>query len=169
MEQEPGDFAAFYQAAGDHCLRAVLVVVGDRHLAEDLVAEAFARAWSSWSKVAQHPAPVAWVVRTALNTRISWWRRRRREVHTADVPERDRPDQAVTSETVPDARLMAALKALPKRQREVVALRVLLDLDAETTARTLGIATGTVGAHLSRATRALRIHLGTATEQEPLR
>ena len=54
--------------------------LAEPRLAEDLVAEAFARAWVSWREVQSHPAPRAWVVRTALNTSVSWWRRRRREV-----------------------------------------------------------------------------------------
>jgi RNA polymerase sigma-70 factor (ECF subfamily) len=61
-------------------LRVVPASVGDRHLAEDLVAEAFARAWARWRTVSRHPAPRAWVVRTALNARASWWRLHRREV-----------------------------------------------------------------------------------------
>lgn len=40
---------------------------------------------------------------------------------------------------------------LPRRQREVIALRILLDLSTERTAELLGIAQGTVGAHLSKA------------------
>ena len=51
---------------------------------------------------------------------------------------------------------MVALGNLPSRQREVITLRLLLDLDTETTAKVLGIAPGTVTAHLSRAIRALR-------------
>jgi RNA polymerase sigma-70 factor (ECF subfamily) len=153
------DFAAFYESARDDCLRAVTAAVGSRQTAEELVAEAFARAWASWAKVATHPAPRAWVVRTALNAHVSWWRRRRREVPAADPPSAfaDDPDSAV-----PDRRLMAALKALPARQRQVVALRIFLDLDSETTARTLGIAPGTVTAHLARATRTLREQLSPA-------
>ncbi|WP_440073730.1 sigma factor-like helix-turn-helix DNA-binding protein [Streptosporangium sp. OZ121] len=45
-----------------------------------------------------------------------------------------------------DPALMAALLRSPRRQREVVALRVFLDLDTEATAKTLGIAPGTVTA-----------------------
>ncbi|HEX6519718.1 MAG TPA: sigma factor-like helix-turn-helix DNA-binding protein [Streptosporangiaceae bacterium] len=45
---------------------------------------------------------------------------------------------------------------LPARQREVLALRIFLDLDTETTAKVIGIAPGTVMAHLSRAVAALR-------------
>jgi RNA polymerase sigma factor (sigma-70 family) len=51
---------------------------------------------------------------------------------------------------------VAALRRLPPRQREVVTLRLLLDLDTETTARLLGIAPGTVSAHLHKAVAALR-------------
>jgi DNA-directed RNA polymerase specialized sigma24 family protein len=57
--------------------------------------------------------------------------------------------------------VIAALRRLPTRQREVVVLRVLLDLDTETTARELGVAPGTVMAHLSRAVAALRRDLTT--------
>jgi DNA-directed RNA polymerase specialized sigma24 family protein len=55
-----------------------------------------------------------------------------------------------------DAALLAELRRLPLRQREVIALRVFLDLDTQATAAALGIAPGTVGAHLSQAVAALR-------------
>jgi RNA polymerase sigma-70 factor (ECF subfamily) len=48
------------------------------------------------------------------------------------------------------------VRRLPAREREVIVLRIFLDLDTETTAKHLGIATGTVRAHLSRAIAALR-------------
>jgi predicted RNA polymerase sigma factor len=64
-------FAEFYQATRDDCLRVVFASVGDRPTAEDLVAEAFARAWARWHMVSRHPAPAAWVVRTAFNARVS--------------------------------------------------------------------------------------------------
>ena len=80
VERRRQEFTEFYTSSRDDCLRIVLVSVGDRQLAEDLVAEAFTRAWMSWRKVREHPVPRAWVVRTALNTHVSWWRRRRREL-----------------------------------------------------------------------------------------
>lgn len=163
------EFKEFYRTSQDVCLRAVLVSVGDRQLAEDLVAEAFTRAWASWPKVSRHPAPRAWIVRTALNTRVSWWRRKRREVGLEDGA----PDVPDPREVEPglDPSLLAVLRQLPQRQREVIALRVFLDLDTRATARLLGIAEGTVTAHLSRAVSALRGHLvtvddGTANGQE---
>ena len=151
MGHEQEEFAEFYRASKDSCLKAVTAVAGDRHLAEELVAEAFARAWTSWGKVRRHATPRGWVVRTALNAGVSWWRRRR-EVPLADY---DTAAPADMSADV-DPALIAALRRLPTRQREVLALRIFLDLDTETTAKVLGIAPGTVMAHLSRAVAALR-------------
>jgi RNA polymerase sigma-70 factor (sigma-E family) len=151
------DFAEFYRQAKDECLLTVLVSVGDRDTAQDLVAEAFARAWASWRTVSRHPAPTAWVVRTALNAGISRWRRRRRELPVAD-PARiaDRPEADRAAGGSVDPIVMAALLRLPERQRQVVALRLFLDLDTAGTAQVLGIAPGTVQAHLGRALAALR-------------
>jgi RNA polymerase sigma factor (sigma-70 family) len=140
-------------------LFAVLVSVGDRDTAQELVAEAFARAWASWPTVSVHPAPAAWVVRTALNAGVSRWRRRRREVPVPDFAAvADRPAGDAASGGV-DPRIMAALSRLPERQRQVVALRLFLDLDTERTARVLGIAPGTVQSHLGRAIASLRSEL----------
>jgi RNA polymerase sigma-70 factor (sigma-E family) len=158
-------FAEFYQTARDDCLRAVFASVGDRQAAEELVAEAFARAWARWRTVGQHPAPRAWVVRTALNARVSWWRRYRREVALPESAAETALDDGGLDAAV-DRELMAALLRLPARQRQVVALRVFLDLDTARTAQTLGIAPGTVTAHLARAVATLREELSGALEQE---
>jgi RNA polymerase sigma-70 factor (sigma-E family) len=159
------DFAEFYRESKDACLFTVLVSVGDRDTAQDLVAEAFARAWASWRKVSRHPAPEAWVVRTALNVNISRWRRRRREIAVAepgrfvDLPAADGADPV-------DQRIMAALMRLPVRQRQVVALRLFMDLDTERTAKALGVAPGTVQAHMGRAMATLREDLIPERRQE---
>jgi RNA polymerase sigma-70 factor (sigma-E family) len=157
------EFNEFYRSDRDACLRAVLAGVGDRQLAEDLVAEAFTRAWMSWPKVRRHPAPRAWIVRTALNVRISWWRRRRREVALDDAL--DVEDNTAGGRGL-DPALLTALRHLPQRQREVIVFRVFLDLDTSATAKALGIAPGTVTAHLSRAVAALRTHLVTEENLE---
>ena len=151
------DFAEFYRISADECLRSVLVSVGDRDMAQELVDEAFARAWVSWRTVSRHPSPKAWVVRTALNANISRWRRRHREVSVPDPGTVTDPPAADASTQVPiDPRIMAALMRLPARQRQVVALRLILDLDTSRTAEALGIAPGTVMAHMGRAMAALR-------------
>ena len=146
------EFAEFYESTRDDCLRIVLLHVGDRHLAHDLVAEAYTRAWMSWRKVRELEVPRAWVVRTALNTHVSWWRRRRHEVALGNHDTAMPAEQA----TAVSGDLLAALRRLPARQREVVTLRLLLDLDTETTARVLGIAPGTVGALIAGARSPVR-------------
>ena len=162
MSQDKSGFADFFAASWEPCLRAVAACTGSMPPAEDQVAEAFARAWASWHKVSRHPAPRAWVVRTALNTGASWWHKRSRETPLAGY------DMAVTggSGTGLDAAVLAALRRLPVRQREVIVLRVFLDLDIDTTARQLGIAPGTVRAHQSRGMTALRNELARATTTE---
>ncbi len=159
------EFSDFYAAARDDCLQIVLVTVGDRQLAEDLVAEAFARAWASWRVVRGHPAPRAWVVRTALNLSVSLWRRRRREVALGDsdpaAPGGDGSDQ--------DGELLAAVRRLPVRQQQVVILRVFFGLDAQATAQALGIAPGTVGVHLHRALASLRAQIPSPAVREAAR
>lgn len=162
MRRDETGFAEFFEASWDPCLKAVAASTGDVLLAEDQVAEAFARAWVSWRKVSRHPAPRAWVVRTALNAGASRWRRRARELPLADhdLAAPNRPNGGL------DAVLLTALRRLPARQREVLVLRVFLDLDIETTARQLAIAPGTVRAHLSRAVTALRNELAHANAEE---
>ena len=144
-----------------------MVSVGDRDTAQDLVDEAFARALASWRTVSGHPAPVAWVVRTAMNTHVSRWRRHRREVPVPNPGMFTEPPMVGREDESPvDPRIMAALARLPARQRQVVALRLFLDLDTGRTAELLGIAPSTVKAHLARAVAALRDDLIPETLQE---
>jgi RNA polymerase sigma factor (sigma-70 family) len=161
------DFADFYRRSVDDCLRAVLVSVGDQDTARDLVDEAFTRAFASWRTVSRHPAPTAWVVRTALNANVSWWRRRRREVPVPNPGLVADPAAAeFTADSPVDPWIMAALMRLPTRQRQVVALRLFLDLGTGRTAEVLGIAPSTVKAHLAHAIASLRADLMPEQHQE---
>jgi len=162
VEQDQREFAEFYAAARDECLRIVLISVGNRQLAEDLVAEAFTKAWMSWRKVHRHPAPRAWVVRTALNAHVSWWRRHRREVALGSHD----TTAAASQDRGLDSSLVAALRRLPVRQRQVIALRLLLDIDTATTAEMLGMSASTVTTHLHRACAALRRDIPARNDQE---
>ncbi len=162
VSRDNAEFAEFFAANWEPCLRAVAASTGNMTLAEDQTAEAFSRACASWHKIRHHPAPRAWIVRTALNAGASWWHRQSREtvLTNHDIATVDSQGAGV------DAAVLTALRRLPARQREVIVLRVFLDLDIDTTARQLGIAPGTVRAHLSRATTTLRIELALATTTE---
>jgi DNA-directed RNA polymerase specialized sigma24 family protein len=137
VSAQQASFAEFYAQTRDDCLRAVFASIGDRQAAEDCVAEAFARAWASWRKVSAHPLPRAWVIRTALNLSVSSWRRRRREVALTEVTDGQSRPLDGAGERWPagdgtDPAIMTVLAGLPLRQRQVVALRVFLDLDTTT-------------------------------------
>lgn len=146
------EFAQFYAESKDRCLRAAVASGIRSSEAEDAVAEAFARALMTWRHVRALKSPSAWVVRTAVNVNISRWRKTRREV-VADTLDQEHVDG---DGSAPRLDLLEAVRRLPKRQREVVALRYLLDMDTAATAEWLEIAPGTVTAHLHHALVALR-------------
>lgn len=155
-------FESFYRQSKDSCYRAVVASLGDVEAASEALDEAMVRACGRWDGLSSHPNPEAWVVRTAINAHRSWWRKARRRVFSSSQGDRSFVDPEPFDEG-----LLVALRRLPQRQREVVALRVLLDLDTDTTASQLGIAPGTVTTHLHRALTHLRTVLNKqrATEE----
>ena len=157
-------FESFYTETRDPVYRAVVLATRRPDRAEDAVADAFARAYSRWDDVSHHPNPRAWVVRVALNRFVSGWRIWQREIwNMPDVMAV--PDEARSL----DPFLLRRLWRLPLRQRQVVALRVLLDLDTAQTAEALGIAAGTVGVHLARGLATLRTALAGTDYEEASR
>jgi len=153
-ERADDAFEAFYTDAKDRVLRAVVASTGDAHDAEDCAAEAFARAYSRWDEVCTYRSPAAWVVRTAVNLHID--RHRRHQTTLRLLPDLAQDEVAPPAPLPIDAALVDALRALPERQRQVVALRILLGLSGDETAEELGISAGSVGTHLHRALAALR-------------
>jgi RNA polymerase sigma factor (sigma-70 family) len=161
VRRRPDGFETFYLTTRDRCFRAVLASVGDPHEADDLVSEAYSRALAKWAEVCAHPAPAAWVTLTALNVHRDRWRRHKRR----------RPDEAASfvldNDAPLDPVLVAAIRTLPNRQREVLVFRVLLELSAEQTAALLDIEPGTVGTHLRRALTQLRTVTETVADAQP--
>lgn len=149
-EQWRTEFATFYAESGDDCLRAVCASIPNADSAEDLVAEAFARAYQHWSAVRVHPAPTAWVLRTALNLHRDEWRRRSRPRRALSIVQHEPDTERL------DPSLVDALDHLSDRQREVLVLRVLLGLSTRQTADEIGIEPSTVPVHLRRALAGLR-------------
>ena len=163
-EHEP--FEAFFLRTRDRVLRSAQAVAGGDHDVEDAVAEAFARALARWADVSAHPAPGAWVMRTAVNLLRD---RHRSRVRSLRILPRMAADQVVAAPAAPvDPTVLAAIRRLPERQREVLALRVLMDLSAESTAQALGISAQSVGTHLHRALATLRRTLSPADVVPPI-
>jgi len=152
-------FEAFYARSIDLVFRAVLLATRNREHSEDAAHEAFARALRQWDTVGRHPNPLAWTIRVAINVNASSGRIWRRE-------QPEPPEVAVVDELPMDPFLIRAVWRLPRRQRQVVGLRVLADLSAEQTAAALGISEGAVGAHLHRALATLRENLASSEYAE---
>jgi RNA polymerase sigma-70 factor (ECF subfamily) len=147
----PEDFSEFY-AAHFHSLSVQLFAhTGDLNEAQDVVQEAFCRALARWSRLVTYDDPVAWVRRVAWNLATSRWRRLRTALAFAR-----RQREEVEPEPSPDrVALVAALAALPDRQRRAIVLHYLADLPIAAIATELGVAEGTVKSWLHRARAAL--------------
>src|SRR6266540_4368101 len=147
-------FSAVAEAELDAVHRYLLFLTGIRTVAEDLTGETFEKAFRSWRRFdPRRGTPRAWLCRIARSTALDHFRteerRRRREArYASDLP---------VSEELPlgPGALEAALARLSASEREVVALRVLLELDGPTAARVLGISTTACSTRLSRALKRL--------------
>jgi RNA polymerase sigma-70 factor (ECF subfamily) len=129
----------------------------NREIAEDLTAETFERALRQWRRFdPRRGSARTWLCQLARTTALDHFRseqrRRRREgVYAADPPTVE--DDALLGGLSPE--LERALAALSAGEREVIALRVLLDLDIETAARVLGVSPTACTTRLSRALKKL--------------
>jgi RNA polymerase sigma factor (sigma-70 family) len=137
-------------------------ILGDVTRAEDAAAEAMARALVSWRRVGQMEHRNAWVARVAGNVAIDDIRGQQRRRERPLVASGDAADTA--EETTLRLALGAALVGLSSRQREVISLRYLADLDEAEVSRVLGISVNSVKKHAMRGKAALRARLGPMPE-----
>jgi RNA polymerase sigma factor (sigma-70 family) len=157
------DFDDWYRAESPAMVGVLHAAIGNRALAEDAVAEAFARAWARWSTVGAMERRTGWIYRVALNQCHSSHRRRRLEQRHLD---RSPAPGAVPPPEPVDERLLAALGDLSPRARTAVVLRYAADLSEPDVADAMGVSRGTVATTLHRARRSLADSL-TQHEVEP--
>jgi RNA polymerase sigma factor (sigma-70 family) len=143
-------FSAVAESELDAVHRYLLFLTGNRTVAEDLTGETFEKAFRIWRRFdPRRGTPRAWLCGIARTTALDHFRseerRRRREARYArELPDTDEPELGT-------GELEAALVRMSASEREVVALRVLLELDGPTAARVLGISTSACSTRLSRA------------------
>ena len=157
------EFTAFVTAHQGDLLRTAWLLVGDAHRAEELTQQALVRTYGAWSRVADGD-PLAYTRRVLVNLRTDTWRRRRREVLVADLPDDAAPHGGPAARSAGDEQadrdlLVRALATLTARQRRVVVLRHLVGLTEAEVAEDLGISVGTVKSTSSRALASLRTAL----------
>ncbi len=154
---------AFLETDYDRVVRAVTAVCGDRQRAQDAVQDSLVDAWKrsrSLDDVGR------WVTVAAINRARSRWRSHAAEQRAFERLATQRANRAHPEPEFFDARLAAALKSLPRAQRQVVALHYLMDLSIADIAGCLGSAEGTVKTHLHRGRAALRAALEPTAERE---
>jgi RNA polymerase sigma-70 factor (ECF subfamily) len=147
-------FAAVAESELDAVHRYLLFLTGNRTVAEDLTGATFEKAFRTWRRFDPRRGTArVWLCRIARSAALDHFRaeerrRRREERYASGAAELD------DSELGPGA-LEAALAHLSPAEREVVALRVLLELDGPTAARVLGISVTACSTRLSRALKRL--------------
>lgn len=150
----PEGFDEAFDALFGRAYRVARRILGDEAAAEDVAAEAMARAYAHWGKIALQPWREGWVVRVASNLALDAVKKRSRLDDTVvDVGVED-------DDVVVRIALAEALALLPRRQREVVVLRHLGGLSEAECAEALRVSTGAVKTHLHRGLAALRSRLG---------
>jgi len=156
------EFDAWYHAEYPRLVNSIGMVIGDRALAADAVAEAFTKALSRWDRVKRMQHPTGWVYRVAMNEA-------KRSLRRGSHEQRLLQAQASTTRTFvapveADQDLWDAVAGLPERMRAVVVLRYVSDLTEPMIAETLGIRRGSVATMLKRAHERLARELGPATQ-----
>ena len=138
--------------------------LGDFALAEEVVQDAFEAAHRRWERLGGYDSPGAWVRRVVLNGCIGRHRRLRAE---AKALLRVAGQRVTAVELDPmDQELIAALRALPRRQAQVVALVLVDDRSIDDAAALLGCAPATARTHLRRGRLALAARLGVSTVEQ---
>jgi RNA polymerase sigma-70 factor (ECF subfamily) len=155
LGRETESFAAAAEAYLDDVYAYLLYLTGDPTVAEDLTQETFEKAQRRWRRFDRRRGEArTWLCQIARSSALDHFRgerRRRRREERVAVPERHETRFAVGL----SPQLERALAALSAGEREVVALRVVLDLDGESAARTLGISPTACSTRLSRTLRKL--------------
>ena len=149
-------FATTAEEHLDDVYAYLVYMTRDRSLAEDLTADTFEKALKAWRRFdASRSSARTWLCQIARTTALDWFRaeerRRRREERTAVL---ERFEEGGLSPGL-SPELEAALRELSAAEREVIALRVLLELDGDEAARVLGISPTAVSTRLSRALKKL--------------
>lgn len=171
-------FAADAVELHQSLVRVTYAMSGDAELAQDCAQEALLRAWQHLEAGHELDSIEAWSVTVALNCCRSQLRRAgadRRKVERLGAERRTSSatnDGTTTSPTttIEDDDVRVAVLALPRRQREVVVLRYLLDLDVAAIAAAVGRSQGAVKNALHHARSTLARSLGTPagpTEDAP--
>lgn len=163
--EPPCGFAPWYESHWGRLVGALTLTLADRSAAEDVAAEAFRKAFERWDTLIVRGDPSPWLYTVAWNDARS---RHRRLVNERLALRRlhARSTVVLPGPATPAPEVWAAVRALPPRMRQAVALRYVADLTESDTADVLGVSRGTIASTLSEARRRLATMLP-APDEDP--
>jgi RNA polymerase sigma-70 factor (sigma-E family) len=148
--------SALYRTHALALVKLAVLMTGDQSTAEDVVQDAFLGLYRRWSALHDADKAIGYLRSSVLNGCRSVHRIRfRRQGLTLDPPEH--ADSAEAEALLGEAHreVLAALRRLPRRQRESVVLRYYLDMTEDQAAQAMGVSRGTVKSATSRGIAAL--------------
>ena len=157
---------ALYLAHWNQLVRLSVLLVHDQGMAEEIVQDALVAVHQRWDRLTDHQKALAYLRQAVVNRSRSALRHR--GVVSRYLARQQEPEAAPGADraVLGDSRrrmVLDALQQLPRRQREVLALRYYLELSEAEIAETLGISRGAVKSHASRGTATLRTLLQEAS------
>jgi RNA polymerase sigma-70 factor, ECF subfamily len=159
-----GDFESLYRLHHRQIIALAYALTGSPSAAEELAQEAFLTAYRAWGRISEYDDPAAWVRRVVVNRSVSAVRRTRAEGRALT---RLHTRRTLSIELEPhDAEFWSQVRALPRRQAQVIVLHYIDDSSIDEIAMVLSIAPGTVKATLSQARRSLADSLGCELDDE---
>lgn len=151
--EDRSSFDAFYRREYRPLLRLAWSLTGRRDLGEELVQEVMVTVHRKWGTVGDYDRPGGFARRVLLNDATS--AARRRDAERRAVERLGAPDDVAAPESPPDDEFWDAIRALPERQAQTVALHYLEDRPVAEIADVLDISVNTVKVHLHRGRLAL--------------
>jgi RNA polymerase sigma-70 factor, ECF subfamily len=154
--RDPESFDDFYAGSVRRVISQLYAMTCDRAEAEDVVQEAYTRAWERWDKIARYADPEGWVRTVAWRISVSSWRKATSRL--AAHRRYGRPDPV--ADVSPDyVAMISALRGINADQRRAVVLHHLVGLSVQEIARETGASPAAVKARLIRGRQALAAQL----------
>lgn len=157
------DFRAFFDEQQTPLVRLAYLLLGDTETARDVAQDVMTELYRRWDRFGTYGHALGYA-RTSVVNRSRNVLRHDRVVRAADPVLRHEARAAAvvapTGQALDRQVLLAHVRELPRRQREVVVLRYWLDLSEADIADTLGISRGTVKSTASKALAALAHRMG---------
>ena len=152
-----GAVAALYAAHYRSLVGLAVLLVHDVGTAEEVVQESFIAMHSRWRLLRDSEKGLSYLRRSVVNGSRSVLRHRQVVDRDATKPPPDMPSaEEGAVELLERSEMVAALRTLPLRQREVLVLRYYGDLSETQIAQAMGMSPGAIKSHAARATSSLR-------------